>query len=158
RTNRLESLVMNSTQTRTRQRPVFLVAMSLALMTSAVLLAFGCNRGSDTSGSDTKIKVCYLGLTCEPPIFVAYEKGFFKEEGLDVELVKSDWDSMRDGLGLGNFQATHHLLMYMMKPIENGLDVKISGGIHTGCLRVQAGKKTDIKSVEALKGKKIGVT
>jgi NitT/TauT family transport system substrate-binding protein len=111
-----------------------------------------------SSVASNKVKVCYLGLTCEPPIFVAYEKGFFAEEGLDVELVKSDWDSMRDGLGLGTFQATHHLLMYMMKPIENGLDVKITGGIHTGCLRVQAGKNTDIKTVEALKGKKIGIT
>jgi NitT/TauT family transport system substrate-binding protein len=48
--------------------------------------------------------------------------------------------------------------MYMMKPIENGLDVKITGGIHTGCLRVQAGAKTDIKTVEDLKGKKVGVS
>src|SRR6516225_8436045 len=122
------------------------------------LMTLGCSGGSDskTDGS-TRIKVCYLGLTCEPPIFVAYEKGFFAEEGLDVELVKSDWDSMRDGLGLGRFQATHHLLMYMMKPIENGLDVRITGGIHTGCLRVQAGRKTDVKTLEDLKGKKIGV-
>src|SRR5438132_8476499 len=82
----------------------------------------GCTRTADTS-RDNKIKICYLGLTCEPPIFVAYENGFFKEEGLDVELIKSDWDSMRDGLGLGRFHATHHLIMYLMKPMEAGLDV-----------------------------------
>src|SRR5437660_12149361 len=104
RTHRLERLEMNSTQTQTHRRPVLIVATSLALTASVVLLALGCNRGSDTSSGGTKIKVCYLGLTCEPPIFVAYEKGFFEEEGLDVELVKSDWDSMRDGLGLGTFQ------------------------------------------------------
>ena len=123
------------------------------------LMTLGCSGGSDsrTDGS-TRIKVCYLGLTCEPPIFVAYEKGFFKEEGLDVELVKSDWDSMRDGLGLGRFQATHHLVMYMVKPMEAGLDVKLTGGIHTGCLRLQAGNKTTIKSAKELKGKKIGIT
>jgi NitT/TauT family transport system substrate-binding protein len=130
----------------------------LVLAACGGLLAAGCGSGPDGSASGSnKVKVCYLGLTCEPPIFVAYEKGFFKEEGVDVELVKSDWDSMRDGLGLGTFQATHHLLMYMMKPIENGLDVKITGGIHTGCLRVQAGKATGIKTVEDLKGKKVGV-
>jgi sulfonate transport system substrate-binding protein len=134
--------------------------LATALLASGLsLLPAGCGGGSDskTDGS-TKIKICYLGLTCEPPIFVAYEKGFFKEEGLDVELVKSDWDSMRDGLGLGRFQATHHLVMYMVKPMEAGLDVKLTGGIHTGCLRLQAGNKTAIKSAKDLKGKKIGIT
>src|SRR5690348_15488161 len=54
---------------------------------------------------NTKLKVAYLGLTCEAPIFVAQEQGFFKEEGLDVELVKTEWDGLREGLGLGRFDA-----------------------------------------------------
>ena len=104
-----------------------------------------------------KVQVGYLGLTCEAAMFVAQEKGFFKEEGLDVEFVKTDWDGLRDGLGLGPVRRELHLIMYLLKPIEQGLDVKITGGIHSGCLRVQAGAKTDIKTVEDLKGKKIGV-
>jgi NitT/TauT family transport system substrate-binding protein len=104
------------------------------------------------------MRICYLGLTCEPAIFVAYEKGFFKEEGLDVELVKTDWGSMRDGLADGRFQASYSFILYLMKPIEMGQDLKLTGGIHTGCLRIQAGAKTNIKSVEDLKGKKLGVT
>src|SRR5262249_2968952 len=100
----------------------------------------------------------YLGLTCEAPIFVAKEKGFYEEEGLDVELVKTDWDGLREGLGTGQFDANHTLIMYLLKPIESGTDVKITGGIHTGCLRVQAGvNNADIKSVKDLKGKRIGV-
>jgi NitT/TauT family transport system substrate-binding protein len=77
---------------------------------------------------------------------------------VDVELVKSDWDSMRDGLGLGNFDATHHLIMYLLKPIEKGLDVKLTGGIHTGYLRLQFGANTDIKTVGDLRGQKIGIS
>src|SRR6185437_9724386 len=88
----------------------------------------------------------------------AYEKGFFKEEGLDVELVKSNWTEMRDGLALGRYQGTHHLVMYMMKPMESGLDIKLTGGIHTGCLRLQARKDSGIKTAKDLKGKTIGVT
>jgi NitT/TauT family transport system substrate-binding protein len=121
--------------------------------------AGGCGQGSDNSGSDGsgKLKVAYLGLTCEGPIFMAYEKGFFKEEGLDVELVRTDWTGLREGLGTGQYAANHTLIMYLLKPLESGLDIKITGGIHTGCLRVQAGIKTNIKKVTDLRGKKIGV-
>ena len=90
-------------------------------------------------------------------MFVALEKGFFKEEGVDIELVKTDWDGLRDGLGLGRFDANYTLIMYLLKPIEQGLDVKITGGIHSGCLRVQSGSKGSIQSVADLRGKKIGV-
>ena len=140
-----------------RWRALPLTLTLLAVGTVVVLMA-GCGRSDSNKDGSNKIKIVYLGLTCEPPIFVAYEKGFFKEEGLDVELVKSDWGAMRDGLGLGRFQATHHLVMYMMQPMEVGLDVKLTGGIHTGCLRLQAGKKTAIKTAAQLKGKNIGIT
>jgi NitT/TauT family transport system substrate-binding protein len=135
----------------------------LLLMGGAVALA-GCG-GARTSGPSAetgetgrpKVRVGYLGLTCEAAMFVAYEHGFFRDEGLDIEFVKTDWDSLRDGLGLGRFDANYHLIMYLLKPIEKGLDVKITGGIHSGCLRLQAGAKSNITSVEQLKGKRIGV-
>jgi NitT/TauT family transport system substrate-binding protein len=126
----------------------------------ALLLSSCTRRPSDDgkgAGGPTKLKVAYLGLTCEAPIFVAQEKGFFAEEGLDVELVRTDWDGLREGLGQGTFDANHTLIMYLLKPIESGLDVKITGGIHTGCLRVQAGVKSDVKTVADLRGKRIGV-
>jgi NitT/TauT family transport system substrate-binding protein len=90
-------------------------------------------------------------------MFVAQEKGFFTEEGLDIEFVRTDWDGLRDGLGLGRFDANYTLIMYLLKPIEQGLDVKITGGVHSGCLRVQASAKTEIKTVEDLRGKRIGI-
>ena len=74
----------------------------------------------------------YIGLTCEAPIFTAVEKGFFKEEGLAVELVKCEWANYKDVLALGGFDVTHHLVMYFLKPVEQGLDVKFTGGIPSG--------------------------
>jgi NitT/TauT family transport system substrate-binding protein len=138
------------------------VACALALVAAggAALLPAGCGKGSNApgpAGGPTKLKVAYLGLTCEAPIFVAHEKGLFAEEGLDVELVRTDWDGLREGLGLGRFDANHTLIMYLLKPIESGLDVKITGGIHTGCLRLQVAAKSNITKVEDLKGKKIAV-
>ena len=128
-------------------------------MAAALLLA-GCGRDSDRTGSGAesmKVRVGYVGITCEAPIFTAVEKGFFKEEGLDVTLVKCDWKNYKDVLALGGYDVTHHLVMYFLKPIEQGLDVKFTGGIHRGCLRVQAAVKGNIRSVKDLRGKRIGV-
>ena len=144
------------------------VSVFVGLLAAAGMMSSGCGQKADLGSNrdkgpaaateSIKYKVCYLGLTCEPAIFVAHEKGFFKEEGLDVELVKTDWGSMRDGLADGRFHASYSFILYLMKPIEMGLDLKLTGGIHTGCLRIQAGSKSDIKTVEDLKGKKLGVT
>jgi NitT/TauT family transport system substrate-binding protein len=71
--------------------------------------------------------------------------------------VKCDWKNYKDVLALGGYDVTHHLVMYFLKPIEQGLDVKFTGGIHRGCLRVQAAINSPIRSVKDLKGKRIGV-
>src|SRR5213595_3744831 len=131
----------------------FMIAISLS-----VLLAAGCNKNSTSAvRNSNKVRVGYIGLTCEAPIYVAYEKGFFKEEGLEPELVKCNWATYKDALALGSYDITHHLVMYFLKPIEQGLDVRFLAGIHRGCLRVQAGVKTNIHTIRDLKGKRIGV-
>src|SRR5690348_14746147 len=131
---------------------------------AAILIAFvGCERRPNKTGSTAApgetnhIRVGYIGLTCEAPIFTAVEKGFFKEEGLEVELVRCQWATYKDALALGRFDVTHHLVMYFLKPIEQGLDVKFTAGIHRGCLRLQAPTNGKIQSVRDLKGKRIGV-
>jgi NitT/TauT family transport system substrate-binding protein len=132
----------------------------LAVAIAAAALSGGC--GGDSSGRTqpdgrTKIRVGYIGLTCEAPLFVALEKGFFDEEGLDVEMVRCEWATYKDALALGRYDVTHHLVMYFLKPIEQGMDVKFTGGVHRGCLRVQAGVNGDIRTVQDLRGKTIGV-
>src|SRR6201992_4434246 len=112
-----------------------------AAIGALLLIGNGTDSLADSQtagGSLTKIRVEYIGITCEAPIFAAVENGFFKEEGLDVELVKCEWSKYKDVLALGGFDITHHLVMYFLKPLEQGLDGRFTGGIHRGCLRVQA--------------------
>jgi NitT/TauT family transport system substrate-binding protein len=131
---------------------VLLAATALALPSG------GCGTSQKPAAGDPgKVRVAYLGLTCEAPIFVAHEKGMFAEQGVDAEIVKTDWDGLREGLATGKFQANHTLVMYTLKGVEKGGDIKITAGVHTGCLRVQVATNSAIKSVAELKGKRIGV-
>lgn len=126
----------------------------------ALLLTGGCNKSEpphDSGNHLTKIRVGYIGITCEAAIFSAVENGFFKEEGLDVELVKCEWSKYKDVLALGGFDITYHLIMYLLKPIEQGLDVKFTAGVHRGCLRVQTATDGNIQTAKDLRGKRIGV-
>ncbi|AMV26318.1 Putative aliphatic sulfonates-binding protein precursor [Gemmata sp. SH-PL17] len=147
---------MTSTSARRRPRTRFVVAGLFGAVALA-LLPVGCGKSGQTGDDPGKIKVAYLGLTCEAPIFVAQEKGMFAEQGVDVEVVRTDWDGLREGLASGQFHANHTLVMYILKGVEKGSDFKITAGVHTGCLRVQVPPNSPIKSVAELKGKRIGV-
>src|SRR5258707_2112209 len=134
------------------------VTKLIATAAFGALLLAGCKKTAENrSGGPDKVRVGYIGLTCEAPIFTAVEKGFFKEEGLEPEMVRCEWANYKDVLALGGFDVTHHLVMYFLKPVEQGLDVKFTGGIHRGCLRVQAATKGNVHAVKDLRGKRIGV-
>lgn len=107
--------------------------------------------------ANDKINIGYQGVLCEIPTYIALEKGFFKEEGLDVTLIKGDWNTVKDGVSAGKIHAAQGLLMNWLKPIEQGLDVKISIGLHTGCLKIITTEKSGITNLAGLKGKKVGV-
>jgi NitT/TauT family transport system substrate-binding protein len=133
----------------------------LGAAVAGTLLLAGCNKktaqAEKTADGLTKIKVGYIGLTCEAPLYVAKEKGYFKEMGLDAELVKCEWGQFKDLVGLGTIHVVHQPIMAFLKPIEEGLDVKLTAGIHRGCLRVQTPLGSELKTVKDLKGKRIGV-
>jgi len=124
---------------------------------AALLVSGGCNKTRPKTTESIKVRIGYVGLTCEASIFAAYEKGFFKDEGLEPELIKCSWQNYKDTLARGEYDITQHLVMYFLKPIEQGLDVKFTGGIHRGCLRVQVANNLNINSIADLKGKRIGV-
>src|SRR5437588_9934898 len=121
-----------------------------------VLLLAGCRKNSASSAAHSnKVRVGYIGLTCEAPIYTAYEKGFFKEEGLEPELVKCNWATYKDALALGSYDINHHLVMYFLKPIEQGLDLKFLAAIHRGGLLVHGGLKTKIGMIQHRARKRI---
>ncbi|MDR0843547.1 MAG: ABC transporter substrate-binding protein [Acidobacteriota bacterium] len=124
------------------------------LVIVAVTSAVFCLNAAD---SLKKITVAYVATTCEAPIHIAKIKGFFKEEGLEADIVLGDWAFIKEGLALGRIDATQGLVMNYLKPIAEGLDAKFTAGVHHGCLHVMAPKNSPIKTARDLKGKRIGV-
>jgi NitT/TauT family transport system substrate-binding protein len=97
-------------------------------------------------------------VSCNAPLFVAYEKNIFKEEGLDAELIRGDWDFIKESLALGKIDVTQGMVMTYLKPIEQGLDVKFTAGVHKGCMHVLTAKDSPLSKPEDLKGNRIGVS
>ena len=152
---------------------LIIAAVLIAILTTGLT---GCGAGQNTAATTAqnsaasagsakastgtalkKVRVGYFGNTCEAPVFAAYEKGFFKDEGLDVEMVKGDAGTLKDGLATGKIDVTDGLLNQWLKPIEQGLNVKFTGGIHTGCIQVLVPPNSNIKELKDFKGKTIGV-
>lgn len=133
----------------------FLISLPLASLALA-----GCKKAADsatTTAGRKKIKVGFMGLTCEAPIYIAKENGFFEAENLEVEMIKCEWTQFKDLLALGKIHLGQQPIMMFLKPIEEGLDVKMAAGVHRGCLRIQVPVQSNIKTVDDLRGKKIGV-
>ena len=96
------------------------------------------------------------GALCGAPIYIAYDKGFFAEEGFDVNLISADFETRKIGLNNGSIPIVNGDFQFFPS-IENGVDVKVVDGLHEGCIKFAVRPDSDITSVEDLRGKKIGV-
>lgn len=98
---------------------------------------------------------------CLTPVPVALERGFFAQNGLEVELL--NWagaaDQLLEAVATGKADVGVGLIHRWVKPLEAGLDVKLVGSLHGGCLRLVAVQGSGIGSdVKSFKGKVIGVS
>lgn len=129
-----------------------------AVFTTAVLAGCGSEpKAAQDDGKPIPLKVAYSPGVCNAAIFVAYEKGFFQEEGLDVEMIQVDAAHISDAVGAGQVDAFQGMASKLVQPLENGLPVMAVSGIHTGCQKVLVPGNSPIKTVADLKGKKVGV-
>lgn len=96
------------------------------------------------------------GALCGAPIYIAYEKGFFAEEGFDVNLISADTETRKIGLNNGTIPIVNGDFQFFPS-IEEGVNVSVVDGLHFGCIKFVVLPDSDINTVEDLKGKKIGV-
>lgn len=129
------------------------------IMVLAIMLALtGCGQKPTTvKTEDYVLKIGYGGTLCEAPVHMAVEKGFFEEEGLKVELIKLAPGTTFEAVTAGKIEAGFGLLASLVQPLSNGLPIKITTGLHTGCDKVLVPESSGINSLTDLRGKRIGV-
>jgi NitT/TauT family transport system substrate-binding protein len=135
------------------------------IMLSVLVLAGAFAGGTKSTGTGGiknegnytfKIGYSVTATLCAAPFYVAIANNYFSEEGLPWEKINvGDGESM-NLLTTGRIDATNNLLATLIQPLANGLDVKIPLALHTGCIKILVSPDSPIKTVEDLRGKKIG--
>ena len=97
---------------------------------------------------------------CTVGVPVAQETGLFTKRNLDVELINfgGSTDQLLEAIATGKADAGIGMALRWLKPLEQGFDVKITAGIHGGCMRLSRPASSGITKLEDFKGKAIGVT
>lgn len=98
------------------------------------------------------------GALCHAPLQVAMEKGYLDEAGINWERVDFGGSDIQAALGAGTIDCGFGLVGKFIQPIENGLNMVITSGMHTGCTKILVRADSGINSISDLKGKNIGVS
>ncbi|MBC8746648.1 MULTISPECIES: ABC transporter substrate-binding protein [Paraburkholderia] len=100
------------------------------------------------------------GAICTAPVPVAAQQGFFRKHGLQVELVNfaGSTDQLLEAIATGKSDAGVGMALRWIKPLEQGFDVKLTAGIHGGCMRLLATRASGIVDLQGLKGRTVGVS
>ncbi|CAB1243991.1 exported protein of unknown function [Ruminococcaceae bacterium BL-6] len=142
-------------------------ASALILSLSVALTACGTNPGTKTGGAapsgaaatasgTSQYKYGKIdipgkdGSLCAAPIYIAYEKGFFAEEGFDVNLISADTETRKIGLNNGTIPVVNGDFQFFPS-IEEGVKVKVVDGLHNGCIKIIVPKGSSIKTAKDLK-------
>jgi ABC-type nitrate/sulfonate/bicarbonate transport system substrate-binding protein len=134
----------------------------LTLFISIIMVLMSCNGCNKKSSN--KIRVGYLPMVSSLTHFVALEKGFYKEEGLDVEAnpIKTSNLIAQDVI-TGNIDVAIELsIVPLLKQLEVNPDAaKIfsvsSINVENGFDGILVKPTSSIKGLKDLSGKKVGV-
>jgi len=97
---------------------------------------------------------------CTAAAPLAKETGIFTRHGLDVEFVNfgGSTEALLEAIATGKADDGIGMALRWLKPLEQGFDVKVTAGLHGGCLRLLGSRAAGITEVAALKGKTIAIS
>jgi NitT/TauT family transport system substrate-binding protein len=97
---------------------------------------------------------------CTAAAPVAKERGVFAKHNLDVDFVNfgGSTEQLLEAIATGKADAGIGMALRWLKPLEQGFDVRITAGVHGGCIRLLGSKAANITSLESLRGKTIAIS
>jgi NitT/TauT family transport system substrate-binding protein len=145
------------------------LSLASLLMGALVLAACGGETasGGDASGSEADfnrpIKVGGIFDVAELPVYVAAKRGFFEEHGVPVDgdlIFTQGGSATVTALVTGDFDFGNPSLGGVVRAVEEGQGLQIVAPLfgEIWALSIRADLEGEIKSVEDLKGRTIGVT
>ncbi|MGL4572275.1 MAG: ABC transporter substrate-binding protein [Clostridium sp.] len=136
-----------------------IIAMGATLIMAGSMVACGgkTEESAENKG-ETKLRVGVMGSIDAVPLVIAQEKGFFKEEGVDLDLqifkAAKDRDAALQANELDGVLCDDVAISIYQ---NSGIDMKITGSTN-GYFTLVSGKDSGVKKIEDLKGKKIGIS
>ena len=121
---------------------------------------FPWGRAFAEKPKDEVVRVGYIPITDAAALLIAYDKGFFKKNGLDAERpeLHRGWTPLVEA-----FQAHKHNLAHLLNPIplwmryNNGFPIKITAWDHTNGSACVVGRHTDAKTWKDFGGMQVAV-
>jgi NitT/TauT family transport system substrate-binding protein len=113
------------------------------------------------AGPPRQLKLAWnANSVCTVAAPVAKERGIFAKHNLDVEFVNfgGTTDQLLESMATGKADAGLGLALRWLKPLEQGFDVRVTAGVHGGCIRLLGSKAANIDSFQSLRGKSIAIS
>lgn len=117
--------------------------------------------GAAPGGALRKISLAWNATAiCTSAAPVAKERGIFARHGLDVDFVNfgGSTEQLLEAIATGKADGGIGMALRWLKPLEQGFDVKITTGVHGGCMRLLGWKAGGFTSLASLKGKTIAIS
>jgi NitT/TauT family transport system substrate-binding protein len=135
-------------------------AASTAAVAAPFLAGLSPLRSFAQGAESRKVKFGWSGTgVCLISVPVAVHKGFFEKHDLDVEITEygPNFDGSLEAVASGQIDATVNFIQRFLKPIEGGVDIRFTGALHGGCIRLIAPTGSEVVDYSTLKGKRVGV-
>jgi NitT/TauT family transport system substrate-binding protein len=117
-----------------------------------------CKKKEAVKEDDYVFKIGYAANNlCHAPLYIAAEKGYYDEEGLNWEIIQFSDGEVMNLLTSGAIDGSSTLMIGLIQPLTNGLPVQVPLAMHTGCIKVLVPGDSPIQTAADLRGKTIGV-
>jgi len=138
--------------------------LKLTVLVCVLTLLAACGRSSGSSGGSSadlvkvKIQLCWVPQAEFAGFYVAKAKGYYEEEGLDVEIVPGGPDIVPEQqVANGSAQFGVNLVGSLLSHIEQGVPLIQIGQVFQDTSMVLISKKSSgIDSPEKFSGKRVG--